>query len=262
MKNSELLTTFDPYRSLSCEGRRYILESMQRFEYQAGDLMVPEYAWIDHVGFLASGRAEVCMGLRSGSPIVAYSLYPGEFYGDLACMTDRKSLVSVVCRETSIVYRQPYDIFLDSLESHSDLKSYFLKSAFHKLWHIFQIVRSGNGGGSINSLPDAQIPRPVKKSLQFIENHYYQPITVAQAAHVAGMSKSAFSRRFKQALGVSFKTYLNQLRISKAKHFIGAQGMNVTEACFAAGFNDTAYFSRIFRKIEGKSPSYLKNGRK
>ena len=85
-------------------------------------------------------------------------------------------------------------------------------------------------------------------------------LTINEVAQAAGLSKSALSRRFKNALGVSFKTYLNQLRISKARQLISDEGYNVTEACYAVGYNDTAYFSRTFRRIEGKSPSRLKHG--
>lgn len=255
MKTFEMLAMFDPYRSLSQEDRYLIFRSMQRYQYEPGDVLLAESQWVDSIGMLVSGKAEVCQGGGTENQIHLYTLYPGEFFGPLACLTDRKSLVSVICKESMVTYQQSYENFMSSMEVDISLKYYFSNAAFQNLWHIFRAMR--NDGPK--ELPETRIPKPVKKSLQFIDANFDQPLTVGQVSLVAGMSKSAFSRRFKQHLGVSFKTYLNHLRVSKAKYFIASEGMNVTEACFASGFNDTAYFSRTFRRIEGKSPSQLKS---
>ena len=204
---------------------------------------------------LVSGQAEIWLGLNSEAQIRLNTLYPGDFFGTLACLTDRKSLVSVVCSEALVTYQQAYEDFVNSMEVDIGLKYYFSNIAFQNLWHLFSAVRNGGPADP----PEARMPKPVKKSLQFIDAHFDQPLTIGQVSLVAGMSKSAFSRHFKHYLGVPFKTYLNHLRVSKAKYLIASAGMNVTEACYASGFNDTAYFSRTFRKIEGKSPSQLKS---
>lgn len=235
------------------------MKTILRREYQAGEPLISESGWIDHIGFLFAGRAEVFMGYHGASQVSVYNLYPGEFFGDLACLTDRKSLVTVVCRETTIVYMQRYKDFMRSLEAHPAMKSYFMKSAFHKLWRIFQIVRNGYSEKSINGFEGVGMPKQMKRAVEFIETNFDQPITVIQVAKASGLSKSVFSRRFKEHIGVPFKAYLNQMRIAKAKYFISHQGMNVTEACFAVGFNDIAHFSRTYRKLEGISPSYHKN---
>jgi AraC-like DNA-binding protein len=259
MEKFDLLSKVDPYRILSGSDRRCILKTMLRREYQAGELLIAESGWIDHIGFLFAGRAEVLMAYHDNAQIPVYHLYPGEFFGDLACLTDRKSLVSVVCRETTIVYMQRYKDFMRSLETHPAMKSYFMKSAFHKLWRIFQIERNGYSKKNIHGFRNTGIPKSMKKAIEFIESNFDRPITVIQVAKASGLSKSVFSRRFKEHMGVPFKSYLNQMRIVKAKYFISHQGMNVTEACFAVGFNDIAHFSRTFRKLEGISPSHHKN---
>lgn len=255
MKTFEILASYDPYRSLPDKDKCLIFNKMKRYDHHPGDMLLSETQWVDTMGILVSGKAEVWMGINSDAQIHLYTLYPGDFFGTLACLTDRKSLVSVVCKEGVVTCQQKYEEFMNLMEENIVLKCYFSNSALKKLWHIFKVVRDGG----MTDLPETRIPKPVKKSLQFIDTNFDQPLTIGQVSLVAGMSKSTFSRRFKQHLGVSFKTYLNHLRVSKAKQFIASDGMNVTEACFAAGFNDTAYFSRTFRKIEGKSPSQLKS---
>jgi AraC-like DNA-binding protein len=262
MNARELFAAIDPFRSLAREDRNRIIHKLRRREFQAGDLLMSELSWIDSVGFLASGRADVYLGWRTPSQKKVYSVYPGDFFGDLTCLTERKSFVTIVCRETSIVYLRSYDDFMRSLEAHDRLKIHFLRSAVDKLWRFFQVVVNNGGNAEITDLPGAHLPGPIKKALQYIDDHYEEPLTVSLVCQVAGMSKSAFSRQFKQCMGTSFKNYLNRLRVSKAKWLISQEGLNVTEACFTVGFNDVAYFSRTFRKIEGRSPSHHKNGPK
>lgn len=259
MNAFDLLSTVAPYRFLSSKDRISIAQTLQKREYQTQDQLLAESRWVDSVGFLAAGRAEVFMGWRTPNQKKIYDIYPGDFYGDLTCLTERKSFVTIVCREVSIVYLQTYEDFMRSLEANDQLKIHFLRSAVDKLWRFFQAVVTDNGDSEIGDLLGAPLPKPIKKTLQFVDSHFEEPLTVSQISTVAGMSKSAFSRRFKQSMGVPFKLYLNRLRVSKAKWLITQKGLNVTEACFAVGFNDVAYFSRTFRKIEGRSPSHHKN---
>ena len=258
MKQSEIPTPIQPCRSLSCEAQRCIMQKMAHRQYRPGELIVPAKGVTDHIGYLASGQAEAYAHTRQGARVAAYTIQPGDFFGDLACLTENRSLVTIVCRQQSSVYLQPYDDFMAFLDQHTDLKCRFLQAAFDKLWLIYRVVGNEQTARPVDPLPAPYLPATVQKAVHFINSHFEMPLTVTQVAQVAGLSKSAFSRRFKNALGVSFKTYLNQLRISRAKHLISTEGYNVTEACYAVGFNDTAYFSRTFRRIEGESPSSLK----
>jgi len=234
------------------------MQQMVPRQYRPGELIVPLKGLIDHIGYLVSGQAEAYAHTRRGAKVAVYTIHPGDFFGDLACLTENRSLVTIVCRQQSSVYLQPYDDFMDLLDQYIDLKCRFLQAAFDKLWQIYRAVGDEQSALPGDTLPAPYLPTTVQKAVHFINSHFEMPLTVTQVADVAGLSKSAFSRRFKNALGVSFKTYLNQLRVSRAKHLISNEGYNVTEACYAVGFNDTAYFSRTFRRIEGASPSSLK----
>jgi len=56
-------------------------------------------------------------------------------------------------------------------------------------------------------------------------------------------------------MGKSFKKYLNERRIKMAEALLRDEEMNVTEVCFAVGFNDLSYFDRVFRQAKGMTPS-------
>ena len=258
MNATNLFTTAGPYGSLPCNARKEIFNTLKRREYQPGDLLISEFSRIEHVGLFVSGKADILMGLHTPLQTVVGSLSPGEFFGDLACLSNGKSLVSIVCREVSVAYLQTHADFWLCLTSHDSLKVDFLNASVGKLRHILHLLLNNNGASFVGEPSEVRIPKGINKALHFINSHYDSPLSVVQVAQMSGMGTSTFSRRFKQYLGVSFKTYLNQLRVAKAKDFLIREGLNVTEACFAAGFNDTAYFSRTFRRIEGISPSQLK----
>ncbi|MCY1251201.1 HTH-type transcriptional activator Btr [compost metagenome] len=69
------------------------------------------------------------------------------------------------------------------------------------------------------------------------------------------MSESNFSRLFKKQTGVSFVEYLTQLRMEKAKELLLRPDEKVYEIALAVGYQDSRYFSQIFRKYTGDTPS-------
>ncbi len=90
---------------------------------------------------------------------------------------------------------------------------------------------------------------------RFIDENYSSDITLAGVAREAGLSKSYLSRRFKRRFQVSFSTYLNQLRIDEARRLLRSTDMSVREIAAEVGFNDSNYFSRVFKKEEGLTPT-------
>lgn len=96
----------------------------------------------------------------------------------------------------------------------------------------------------------------IKKAVTFVRNNYKEPITLEQAAEVAGFSVYYFSREFKKVTGATFVTFLNTVRCRNAAKML-RKGATVTEACFSCGFKELSYFSRTFSKIMGVSPSNI-----
>ena len=57
---------------------------------------------------------------------------------------------------------------------------------------------------------------------------------------------------------MTFTDFVNQYRIERAKNLI-MQGSNITETCYAIGFESLSYFNKLFNKIVGKNPSVFKS---
>lgn len=88
----------------------------------------------------------------------------------------------------------------------------------------------------------------------FIDERYESKITLEEVANLCNLTKPAFCRYFKKNTGTTFVQFLNQYRVSQAKRYL-LSGKNVTETCFACGFESLSYFNRSFKKIVGENPS-------
>ena len=82
------------------------------------------------------------------------------------------------------------------------------------------------------------------------------PFTTEEMSAMTGLSADALRRNFRQLTGTSPVQYLNRLRINRARELLMRADCNVSEAAWRVGFSDIYYFSRLFKKIDGHSPSY------
>lgn len=89
----------------------------------------------------------------------------------------------------------------------------------------------------------------------FIAEHYATPLTREQIAAELGVTPAYVSRVFRQHFGGSLWDYVNAYRVARARDLLEHSDLTVTEVAFTVGFNDPAYFSRVFRKETGKSPN-------
>ena len=80
-------------------------------------------------------------------------------------------------------------------------------------------------------------------------------ITLQEIAAHVGMNVSAFCTFFKRQTAQTFVDYLNKYRLDIACHLLEEGKLSVSEVCFASGFNNPAYFSRLFKKMYGVPPS-------
>ena len=94
---------------------------------------------------------------------------------------------------------------------------------------------------------------------QFMENHMARQIAVEDLAKRAGMSTRNFDRRFRAAVGEAPTSYLQKLRIEKAKRLLETTDDSVSEIMLKAGYEDERSFRRLFNSLTQLSPKAYRN---
>ncbi len=100
------------------------------------------------------------------------------------------------------------------------------------------------------------------RAIKYMDKNYSTKITLSLIAKEAGMSVSCFERTFKKKMGITFTTYLNNLRISKAIRMLKKGDFSISETAFACGFTNPSHFTRTFKKIINTSPKFYRKSLK
>jgi AraC-like DNA-binding protein len=93
----------------------------------------------------------------------------------------------------------------------------------------------------------------VRRVIKWVSQNYQNQIHLEDIASETGYSKYYFCSRFKKLTGMTFLTYLNQVRVSQAKLLLH-QDNSITNISLKCGFENTAYFSQMFKRYTGQTP--------
>ncbi|MFS0919155.1 ABC transporter substrate-binding protein [Brevibacillus sp. 179-C 1.1 NHS] len=104
----------------------------------------------------------------------------------------------------------------------------------------------------------ATVPNLVVQAVRFIEEHYAEAFTLDDLATLLNCSSRSLQRTFKAQLAIGPIDYLIQVRIQKAQELLRQTNVGLKEVAEAVGYADSYYFSRIFKKHTGISPSSFK----
>ena len=115
-------------------------------------------------------------------------------------------------------------------------------------------IRDQNSGNKNRSI--------LKTAVDFIDSHYMdEEISLNTVANVANVSSNHFSALFSQNMGQTFIEYLTTLRMNKAKELLRRTGMRSSEIAGEIGYKDAHYFSYLFKKTQGMTPSDYRKAR-
>jgi AraC-like DNA-binding protein len=101
--------------------------------------------------------------------------------------------------------------------------------------------------------------RRISKVCRYIEENLSKKISLTDVALLVNMSESAFSHFFKKKTGISFITYVNNLRVAKACDLLASTSLSASEICYDCGFNNKSNFIRIFTKRKNMTPIEYRN---
>ena len=179
---------------------------------------------------------------RGGLPVIRSA--------DMACGADVTSSADMACgadvsKYTSILT----DIY--TLASSSDyIRDMRINGKLNDLLTLL-MESSWHRGNSSNA------PKKMDISLvkSFLDEHYKEKLSLESVASHFFIDKHYLARLFKEQYGMTLVTYLQQVRITHAKRMLRFTDKSIEEIGLECGIGDLNYFSRVFKKLEGVSPS-------
>jgi len=162
-------------------------------------------------------------------------------------------LLLVLMRELSVTVNQ-MDIKIDTEKLRSDL-TLLDNSREIRIYAKKYIISKMH---EINNLKLTKVNSVLSIVIDFIEKNYSSDISLEDAAELVNISPYYLSKLFKQETGENFIDYLTSVRIKKAKKLLSDPRNNVKDICYKVGYKDPNYFTRVFKKICGITPTEYK----
>lgn len=110
---------------------------------------------------------------------------------------------------------------------------------------------------------ESRVVVPRKMDIQHIKNylddHYLEKITLESVAAHFFVDKHYLARRFKEQYGTTVTSYLHRARITRAKWMLRFTDKSVERIGLECGIGELSYFSRVFKKLEGVSPTEFRS---
>ncbi len=95
----------------------------------------------------------------------------------------------------------------------------------------------------------------ITRAKQYLKNHFSENLTLADVASHVSLSPVYFSRLFKESTGMTFNSYLNQLRVRSSAYLLLNSQASILDISSQSGFEDQSYFTKVFKKFTGVSPN-------
>lgn len=94
----------------------------------------------------------------------------------------------------------------------------------------------------------------LKRVLSFMEEHYGEPVTLAEMARIAGLSRMHFAAQFRISTGAKPHEYLLRLRVERAQKLMLESDEPLAQVAFSVGFQTQAHFTTVFRRFASTTP--------
>ena len=119
-----------------------------------------------------------------------------------------------------------------------------------RLYRIYLKIQDEEGSGASRHKIFSRL-QPV---VDYIHEHYLEPIELDDLVNVAMMNKSYLCSCFKSIMHMRIFEYIDQLRIDRACILLSTTSNTITEIAMMSGFNSVSYFNRVFRRGRDMSP--------
>ena len=129
-----------------------------------------------------------------------------------------------------------------NMDNYEDLRKWFLNKVKEASMNV-----SSNTEEHANQL--------IAKAQTYIDTHFHRDISLDDISKELNISPYYFSKLFKEETGENFVEYVTERRIKRGKDLLKDPDRSIKEICTMVGYSDPNYFSRIFKKFEGITPT-------
>jgi AraC family transcriptional regulator len=102
----------------------------------------------------------------------------------------------------------------------------------------------------------------IRRAIEYIELHFTEPVSLAELAKQAQLSRSYFALRFEQVTGYTPHHYLLLVRLGHARKLLAEAKLSLPEIAAASGFSDQAHMSRLFQRFFGTTPAAFRRSQR
>lgn len=240
-------------------------DEMETMEHPGGQAETEDNAYLQKVDVNALNPAILQKFLSNGLQEEAENFVKGYFYAigqepmeslvfrNYVILNVRFSVISFIkglgCDTNEMESADTEEVLAESGKNMESAIAYAKKMISQAIE-----IRDQNSGNKNRSI--------LKTAVDFIDSHYMEEdISLNTVANVANVSANHFSALFSQNMGQTFIEYLTTLRMNKAKELLRCTGMRSSEIAGEIGYKDAHYFSYLFKKTQGMTPSDYRKAR-
>lgn len=217
-------------------------------KYENEDIIVTRNQGV----FLKPGRGHEYGASKTHPWSYYYIHYEGALAADYTrLILDDRECGTYWIKETD-EYLRCFSMILANLEKGWTYPHMVMASAYlHKLLSYIYLKKEDDAKG----VQSVSTETRVQAIADMIEENPQSNLTIVELARAANLSTSRFSELFRKVIGISPKQYSQQMRIEKAQRLLSQRKLCIHEISEKVGITDAHYFSRIFNKKTGMSPS-------
>mgnify|MGYP001577997910 FL=1 len=224
-------------------GKGYIIAGHKRYSFKKGSLL---YIWPNEQYSLETDVGEPFYGLS-----VHFSYATVEFNSDKCNITKETDTLPLDFVQNLQDYYQINNIFKELVENWLGKfpgYEFITKTLLQRLLFEILLNKRKNSQNYSTSLK-------VEKIIEYMQQNIDTKLNLEDLSKLVQLSSTYLTRIFKETTGYSVIKFFNKIKVDKAKELIIEGDKKVKEVAQILGFTDEFYFSRIFKKIEGISPS-------
>ena len=209
----------------------------------------------------AALEAEIFEKLEDGDTDACF-VKAGEFFDWMVTgysddiMSIRLKCLEFVLRAESMMYKSGGPTY--EFSSRKEYLQEILSAADTDALKIWYMDKFRTAAGNMTTGSKDRTHHVIKKALDYIDSNFHKDISLDELAGELGISSYYFSKLFKEEKGEGFVEYLTGRRVEEAKALLKSPEHSIKEVGVACGYSDPNYFSRIFKKATGMTPTEYK----